>query len=153
MIRRAKDDVSKLKSLGSKVTIYPNCSGANVLLLERFPNKFEAPYMVELRTSEFTSLCPKTGQPDFGKIRVRYIPNRWCIESKGFKLYMFSYRGEHSFMETITNNILKALSLLVHPNWMEVTGDFAARGGVGIKVVATYVKGQVPSSRMSRKGR
>ena len=136
-----KDDTSKLKSLGSAETDYPNESGVNELLLERFPNKFpQRKYQVVFEFKEFTSLCPKTGQADFATIRINYIPDETCIESKGLKLYFFSYRSEGSFMETITNNILTDLVELVKPHEMTVTGFFAARGGIKMKVVARYVR-------------
>lgn len=133
------DDVSELKSLGSKKTKYPNIGGANPKLLEKFPNKFPGSgYDVRFYTTEFTSLCPKTGQPDFAEITIDYVPDKWCVESKGLKLYLFSYRTEGSFMETITNRILNDLVSFVKPRWMVVTGNFAPRGGIGIVVKVAY---------------
>lgn len=138
-----KDDVSGLKSLGSATTDYPNEGGADPSVLEKFPNKFpQREYEVTFKTDEFTSLCPKTGQPDFATIEIYYVPDAFCIESKGLKLYLFSYRSEGSFMETITNHILEDLVKLVNPHWMVVTGHFAPRGGIGMKVEAQYVRDQ-----------
>ena len=135
------DDVSGLKSLGSGSTDYPNATGTTPEVLEKFPNKASGnDYIVELSTDEFTSLCPKTQQPDFAEIQIRYRPNKWCVESKGLKLYLFSYRAEGCFMETITNRILDDLVRLVEPLWMEVVGKFAPRGGIAINVTATYSK-------------
>jgi len=137
------DDTSGVKSLGSGHTDYPNQGGADPNVLEKFPNKFpERKYQVTFLTDEFTSLCPKTGQPDFATISVEYTPDEWCIESKGLKLYMFSYRNEGSFMETITNNILTHLVELVKPHEMTIHGDFAPRGGIGMVVIAKYIRGE-----------
>ena len=134
-----KDDVSQLKSLGSGSTAYATLSGVDAKLLECFPNKFpHRDYRVRFHSDEVTSLCPKTGQPDFAKITVEYIPNELCIESKGLKLYLGSYRAQATFMETMTNNILQHLVDLVKPRWMKITGDFAARGGIGMIVTAEH---------------
>lgn len=134
-----KDDVSKLKSLGSGATSYATMSGVDAVLLECFPNKFpHRNYVIKFHSDEVTSLCPKTGQPDFAKITVEYTPDELCVESKGLKLYLGSYRSQATFMETMTNNILEHLVGLVKPRWMKVTGDFAARGGIGMVVVAEY---------------
>lgn len=136
-----RDDVSGLKTLGSKKTIYPNKSGVNAKLLERFPNKFPGRmYSVRFNTSEFTSLCPKTAQPDFGTIKIVYIPDEFCIESKGLKLYMFSWRNEGSFMETITNTMLTDFVKLVNPKAILVQGDFAPRGGIGLVARAIHYR-------------
>ena len=135
------DDVSNVKSLGSGSTTYPNQGGCDPSVLEKFPNKFlQRRYKVRFETFEFTSLCPKTGQPDFAKITIVYSPDEFCIESKGLKLYLFSYRTEGSFMETIVNNILTHLVELVKPYRMTVHGDFAPRGGIGLIVDACYIR-------------
>jgi 7-cyano-7-deazaguanine reductase len=134
-----RDDVSSLKTLGQGATVYPK----NVTpgLLETFPNAFpDRAYTITLASNEFTSLCPKTGQPDFGTITIRYVPDKRCVESKSLKLYLFSYRDEGTFMETVTNRILDDLVELCQPREMVVTGDFAARGGITISVTATYRK-------------
>lgn len=135
----AQDDVSGLKTLGQGSTAYP--SQADAGLLETFPNTFPGrDYQVTLETQEFTSLCPKTGQPDFGAVTIRYVPDQRCIESKSLKLYLFSFRNEPAFMETLTNRILDDLVAACSPRRMTVTGDFAARGGITISVEAEYVK-------------
>lgn len=134
-----KDDVSSLVTLGQGATAYPRTVTPG--LLETFPNAFPGRrYVVTFASEEFTSLCPKTGQPDFGKITIRYVPDAMCIESKSLKLYLFSYRDEGTFMETLTNRILDDLVSACQPLEMEVTGDFAARGGITIAVTASYVK-------------
>ncbi len=134
-----KDDTSTLTALGQGPTRYPRTVTPG--LLETFPNAFPGrPYTVTFATEEFTSLCPKTGQPDFGRIAIRYVPGARCIESKSLKLYLFSYRDEGTFMETLTNRILDDLVAACDPLEMEVTGTFAARGGITIEVTATYAR-------------
>ena len=89
---------------------------------------------------EFTSLCPKTGQPDFGTIRIRYIPDKLCIELKSLKLYLWSYRNEGAFYEKVVNMILNDLVAACRPRWMEVAGDFNVRGGIATRVTAVHGK-------------
>ncbi|WP_300160304.1 preQ(1) synthase [Solidesulfovibrio sp.] len=134
-----KDDVSGLRTLGQGATAYPTTVTPG--LLETFPNAYpDRRYAVTFESREFTSLCPKTGQPDFGTITIRYVPGARCIESKSLKLYLFSYRDEGTFMETLTNRILDDLVAACQPLEMEVTGDFAARGGITISVAARYAR-------------
>ncbi len=134
-----KDDVKDLKSLGSRKTDY--VFDVDPKLLETFLNKFPGrEYVVHLDFPEFTSLCPKTGQPDFATIEIEYCPDKLCIESKSLKLYFFSYRQCGSFMETITNQILQDLVAVCSPRWMCVTGKFNSRGGIVITVGAEYYK-------------
>jgi 7-cyano-7-deazaguanine reductase len=134
---RIVDDISKLTHLGSNTTEYKTTVCFSVL--ETFPNKFKKSiYEVVFTSNEITSLCPKTGQPDFGKISITYKPFEKCIESKSLKLYLFSYRNEKSFMETIVNNILKDLVQCCSPRYMKVSGEFNARGGVTTTVTASY---------------
>lgn len=132
-----KDEVAALTLLGAGKTTYPQT--VDPALLETFPNQFpERPYLVTFQSDEFTSLCPVTGQPDFGKITIAYVPAARCIESKSLKLYLFSYRSEQTFMETLTNRILDDCASACRPRRMTVTGDFKARGGVTISVQTTY---------------
>ena len=93
-------------------------------------------YLIEFDCPEFTSLCPVTGQPDFGHIRIRYVANQRCIESKALKLYLFSYRNFNTFHEAAVNRILTDLVKACAPRWMEVRGDFMPRGGIAIHVRA-----------------
>ena len=90
---------------------------------------------------EFACVCPITGQPDFATIRIRYIPDRLCVELKSLKLYLWSYREEGAFHETVTNRILDDLVAAVRPKEMTVTGDFAVRGGIHTVVTATHRRG------------
>ena len=107
--------------------------------LEAFPNQNRGrDYRVILETEEFTSLCPITGQPDFGAITVSYIPGRLVVESKSLKLYLWSYRNQGVFHEAVVNRILDDLVKAVKPRQMQVTGNFRVRGGIAITVVAGY---------------
>ena len=109
--------------------------------LEAFPNRTpDRMYLVTLETSEFTCLCPKTGQPDFATIRVQYVPDKKIVESKSFKLYLWSYRNEGAFHEHVINRILDDLVISLDPHWMRVSGVFNIRGGIGITVEAEHTK-------------
>lgn len=106
--------------------------------LETFPNpKPERNYEIVIECPEFTSVCPKTGQPDFGKITIRYTPDRLCIELKSLKLYLWSYRNEGVFYEKVVNLILDDLVVACQPRKMEVKGEFNVRGGIGTTVTAS----------------
>ncbi len=109
--------------------------------LETFSNR--APgryYQVSLQSDEFTCLCPITGQPDFAKIRVQYVPDEKIVESKSFKLYLWSYRDEGAFHEHVVNRILDDLVSILDPHWCKVTGIFNIRGGIRITVEAEHTK-------------
>lgn len=107
--------------------------------LETFPNRHpERHYVVRLETDEFTCICPATGQPDFATIVVEYIPNQVIVESKSFKLYLWSYRNEGVFHEHVTNTILDDLVAALEPHWCRVEGIFNIRGGIGITVEAEH---------------
>ncbi|MEK7439465.1 MAG: preQ(1) synthase [Chloroflexota bacterium] len=109
--------------------------------LEAFPNHDpERDYIVTLTTDEFTCICPVTGQPDFAKITIRYIPDKKVVESKSLKLYFWSYRNEGVFHEHVTNTILDDLVKVLSPRWCEVVADFSMRGGIAISVKAEYRK-------------
>jgi 7-cyano-7-deazaguanine reductase len=99
--------------------------------LESFPNPApERDYEIEFECPEFTCLCPKTGQPDFATIRIRYVPDETCVELKSLKLYLWSYRDEGHFHEAVTNRILDDLVAKIAPRSMEIEGDFMVRGGI-----------------------
>jgi 7-cyano-7-deazaguanine reductase len=109
--------------------------------LEAFPNRSPGRfYSVTLETDEFTCLCPVTGQPDFARIRVQYVPDEKIVESKSFKLYLWSYRDEGAFHEHVVNRILEDLVGVLDPHWIRVTGVFNIRGGIGITVEAEHTK-------------
>ena len=107
--------------------------------LETFPNRHpDRRYVVHLETDEFTCVCPATGQPDFATIHVEYIPNKKILESKSFKLYIWSYRDEGVFHEHVTNKILDDLVTVLEPHWCRVVGEFNVRGGIAITVEAEH---------------
>ncbi len=112
--------------------------------LEVFPNPNpERPYQISMDCPEFTCLCPRTGQPDFATIRIRYAPDRSCVELKSLKLYLWSFRDEGHFHEAVVNRICDDLAKLLSPRWLEVQGDFAVRGGIHTVVTARH--GPVPA--------
>ena len=122
--------LNELKSLGSKSPIPSDYSPQT---LEAFPNRNpERDYWVTFTCPEFTTLCPKTGQPDFATITIRYIPAKTLVESKSLKLYLFSFRNHGDFHEDVINVIYGDLVKLLKPKYMEVIGRFTARGGISI---------------------
>lgn len=128
-----------LKHLGSQNTEYKSTYAPEVL--ESFDNKFpDNDYVVELACPEFTALCPKTAQPDFAKITIRYSPDKKLVESKALKLYLFSFRDTGSFHEDCVNKICNDLYALMEPKWIEVRGDFYPRGGISINPTARKEK-------------
>lgn len=106
-------------------------------IVETFPNPNpQRNYRIKHTCPEFTSLCPKTGQPDFATIHVEYIPDQRCIELKSLKFYFYSFRDRGIFFEALTNAILDDLAGSCEPRWMRVTGEFNVRGGITSVVVA-----------------
>jgi 7-cyano-7-deazaguanine reductase len=106
--------------------------------LETFPNpRPDRDYEIDIRCPEFTSMCPKTGLPDFGEIRIQYVPGDTCIELKSLKYYMLDYRNQGIFYEAATNKILDDLVAACSPRRMTVTGSFTARGGITTTVIAS----------------
>jgi len=97
-------------------------------------------YTIEIDCPEFTSICPVTGQPDFGTIRLSYVPDQQCIELKSLKLYLWSFRQEGAFYETVTNTILDDLVAACTPRRMTVVGDFNVRGGISSVVTAEFTQ-------------
>jgi 7-cyano-7-deazaguanine reductase len=131
-------DLEGLTLLGGKA--------APTRTLEAFPNRSpERFYLVTLETDEFTCLCPMTGQPDFANIRVVYVPDAKVVESKSFKLYLWSYRNEGAFHEHVINQMLNDLVAALDPHWCKVSGVFNIRGGIGITVEAEHIK--TPAAR------
>jgi 7-cyano-7-deazaguanine reductase len=95
-------------------------------------------FEVVFETEEFTCLCPMTGQPDFARLRISYQPDQLCVESKSLKLYLWSYRDQGAFHESVTNQILDDLVAATQPKWMKVEGDFLIRGGIRTLVIAEF---------------
>jgi len=109
--------------------------------LETFKNQYLGrEYEIDIACPEFTCVCPKTGQPDFGTINIKYVPDKLCIELKSLKLYMFSYRNVGTFHEHVTNRILDDIVEACKPLRAEVSGDFNVRGGIKTIVRASYYK-------------
>jgi 7-cyano-7-deazaguanine reductase len=107
--------------------------------IETFPNpRPERDYEIAISCPEFTSVCPKTGLPDFGEIRITYVPDAVCIELKALKYYLIGFRDRGIFYEHATNQILDDLVAALHPRRMRVVGDFSVRGGIKTVVTAEY---------------
>jgi 7-cyano-7-deazaguanine reductase len=107
--------------------------------LETFPNPSpDRDYEIRFDCPEFTCLCPMTGQPDFATIRIKYVPDKLCVELKSLKLYLWSYRNDGAFHEAVTNRILDDLVEALAPRRAEVEGDFFVRGGIHTVVVARH---------------
>ena len=125
-----RTDLDNLKTLGKTTKASTDYDPA---MLDAFANKHpERDYWVTLTAPEFTTLCPKTGQPDFATLTIRYIPGQKLVESKSLKLYLYGFRNHGDFHEDVINVIYNDLVKLLKPKYMEVYGKFAARGGISI---------------------
>ncbi|WP_240374785.1 preQ(1) synthase [Bacillus piscicola] len=134
-----RKDVEDLSHLGSEQTNYT--FSYNPSVLETFDNSHpNRDYFVKFNCPEFTTLCPKTGQPDFGTIYISYIPDEKMVESKSLKLYLFSFRNHGGFHEDAMNVILNDLVSLMDPRYIEVWGKFTPRGGISIDPYVNYGK-------------
>jgi 7-cyano-7-deazaguanine reductase len=117
-------------------------------LLEAFPAPSDSPFVIEHIAEEFTSVCPKTGHPDFGTVTLRFCPRAGreggvCVELKSLKLYYQSFRSEGIYYEAVTNTIRDHLAALMKPQWMQVITDWRGRGGIRSRITAT--SGEVPA--------
>ncbi len=112
-------------------------------LLETFPTPTGSPFVIEHVSEEFTSVCPKTGHPDFGCITLRYTPGQRCVELKSLKLYYQSFRNEGIYYEAVTNRIRDDLVASMQPTWLQIITDWKGRGGIRSRIFATH--GPVPS--------
>jgi len=109
-------------------------------LLETFENQFPArDYEIKIVAPEFTSICPKTGQPDFGTVTITYTPDRKCVELKSLKFYLQSFRNQGIFYEHVTNTMMDDLVAVVQPRFMKIEAAFSARGGITENVTVKYV--------------
>lgn len=134
-----KTKIEDLSHLGNKNTKY--VFEATPEVLEAVPNSHEdRDYFVKFNCPEFTSLCPKTGQPDFATIYISYVPDKFIVESKSLKLYLFSYRNHGAFHEDCVNMIMEDLIKLLKPRYIEVWGKFLPRGGLSIDPYCNYGK-------------
>lgn len=148
---RTESELEGVTLLGDTHTRYPDQYAPEVL--ETFKNKHpENEYLVTFNCPEFTSLCPKTGQPDFARIVIQYIPREDMVESKSLKLYLFSFRNHGDFHEDCVNIIMKDLVKLMNPRYLEVKGFFTPRGGIAIHPFANYADDEhheLAASRMA----
>ena len=139
MSGRSAEETKDLHLLGNKDVRYAFNYTPEVL--ETFPNKHpDNDYFVKFNCPEFTSLCPITGQPDFGNITISYVPSERMVESKSLKLYLFSFRNHGDFHEDCMNIIMKDLIRLMDPKYIEVWGRFLPRGGISIDPYCNYGK-------------
>ena len=106
-------------------------------LIETWSNQFPG-YEIVIDIPEFTSVCPKTGLPDFGVLAIRYMPDRQCLELKSLKEYLFTYRNLGIFQENVVNRVLDDVVKAAKPKWAVIEGDFRPRGGIGTRVTARY---------------
>lgn len=140
---RTTEELSGVSLLGNQHTVYSD--NYNPEVLETFVNKHQDnDYVVSLDAYEFTSKCPKTGQPDFAKVMISYIPNIQMVESKSLKLYLFSYRNTGDFHEDCMNKIMKDLIAIMNPKYIEVKGIFSPRGGIAIRPFCAWVNPEFP---------
>lgn len=108
-------------------------------LLELFENRYPGrDYTIEIRCPEFTSVCPKTGQPDFGVLTISYVPDRLCVELKSLKMYLQRFRNEGIFYENVTNRIFDDLVVALAPRRLTLVADFSARGGITTRVTCVH---------------
>jgi len=112
--------------------------------IETWPNQFPA-YEIVVDVPEFTSVCPKTGLPDFGVLKIRYMPDKLCLELKSLKEYLLTYRNLGIFQENIVNRVLEDVVRCAKPMWAEITGDFRPRGGIATVVTARWPRPKNPS--------
>jgi 7-cyano-7-deazaguanine reductase len=129
-------DTSRLTQLGGGSTEYRHDNPVASMLESFTHDHLCSPWVVGLECAEFTSLCPITGQPDFGRIHIGYVPDRFCVESKSLKLYLGAYRNHGSFHEACVNQIADDLVSAISPRYLRVFGDFNPRGGVAIRPMA-----------------
>jgi 7-cyano-7-deazaguanine reductase len=143
-------DTSKLTFLGAADTRY-RYDHPDRAILEVFDNQHPgSPWVVGLDCTEFTSLCPMTGQPDFGKLLIHYVPGALCVESKSLKLYLGSFRNHGAFHEDCVNRIADDIFERIAPRFLRVFGDFNVRGGIAIKPLAVRVSDRLTDEQRSQ---
>ncbi len=146
--RPAPSGLENLTLLGSaNPTQYP--TQYNPLLLETVPSPVRENYWVKFNCPEFTSLCPKTGQPDFATITISYVPDERIVESKSLKLYLFSFRNHGAFHEAVVNIIRQDLQNVLAPRYIEVWGKFLPRGGLSIDPYTNWGKPGTPFEELA----
>ena len=118
--------------------------------IETWPNQY-ADYEIEIAIPEFTSVCPKTGLPDFGELVLRYVPDKRCLELKSYKMYLLAYRNLGIFQENVVNRILRDVVKAAQPKMATVVGDFSPRGGLGTIVTATWSRKPAGSPKRGKR--
>ncbi len=147
---RNGNELNGITLLGNQEVKYHSDYNPNVL--ENFINKHpKNDYFVKFNCPEFTSLCPKTGQPDFATMYISYIPDMLLVESKSLKLYLFSFRNHGDFHEDVVNIIMKDFIKLLDPKYIEVWGKFTPRGGISIDPYCNYGKPNTKFEKMAEK--
>jgi 7-cyano-7-deazaguanine reductase len=142
-------DTSKLTALGSGPPAY-RYDHPEASMLEVFDNQHrDRAWLVALECAEFTSLCPMTGQPDFGHLRIVYVPGPLCVESKSLKLYLGAYRNHGTFHEDCVNRIADDLAGRISPQYLRVFGDFRPRGGIAIRPLAVRTGPGLPADALA----
>lgn len=131
-----KEEKKEFQLLGKSVEATPTSPAESPL--DTFPNQFNRDFLIQFDCIDFTSLCPITGQPDFAKVKIKYIPGKLCVETKSLKYYLQSYRNFQGFNEKVVNSILNDLVEACDPKWMRVEGEFAARGGIYLTTIAEH---------------
>jgi 7-cyano-7-deazaguanine reductase len=140
--------MSELKNLGKKIDYDFEYKPE---FLEAIPNKNSAKnYFVKLNCEEFTCVCPVTHQPDFAKLKIRYIPDEKLVESKSLKLYLTSFRNTGIFHEEVVNRIADDLIKLLEPRYLEIEGNFSVRGGIAIEPFVNYGRGEFEEMAKTR---
>jgi 7-cyano-7-deazaguanine reductase len=133
----------KSKSLKAKPAYTDEHAAAGITAalpeIETWPNQY-ADYEIEIEMPEFTSVCPKTGLPDFGKILLRYVPDQRCVELKAYKMYLLAYRDLGIFQENVVNRVLRDVVRVTNPMAATVIGEFTPRGGLSTVVTATWTR-------------
>jgi 7-cyano-7-deazaguanine reductase len=117
--------------------------------IETWPNQFPG-YQITVRVPEYTSICPKTGLPDYGTITIQYEPRKRCLELKAFKMYLLAYRNLGIFYENAVNRMLRDIVAAVEPVWCRVTGDFTPRGGLTTSIEAYWPRSHGNTARAKR---
>ncbi len=146
-INAMRNDLDTLKSLGGKSAAPADYDPA---VLETFANRMGGrDYWVTFTAPEFTTLCPKTGQPDFAVLTIRYVPGERLVESKSLKLYLFGFRNHGDFHEDVVNIIHDDLAKLLQPKYIEVVGKFAPRGGISIDPFVNSSNGEERWQRLA----
>jgi len=130
---KSKTDLNLLGRSDARIPLAPAPN-----ILETFLNPARRPYWIRFETADFTSLCPVTGQADFAQLKIEYLPDKRCLETKSLKFYLASYRNERAFNEAVTNHILDDLVRACAPKEMIVEARFASRGGISLTITAVH---------------